>query len=483
MATTAVDGASERPMPTGTRLPDAVRFAAAVASIGAGVIHFAYAPVHLDEAFDHGMFFLVAGWLQVGLAAAVAFRLGPQRRWLAATALVNLAIVATWVISRTVGVPGSEREEVAFTDVTATGLELVVVAAAVALLLGRVPDRALAPRPTLSMAGVGVLASVALVSVAVSPSFAGDHAPGEGGHSHGDTGGEGAMADRGHGASGLASGEDWAQARVDALTGYSPPDLVDEFSRRSGELLAQEIRDRSELLAGLPEAEREERIDAYVAWAVENTIALLDEAQSHTGGTSDHGDGADGGMHTHGAVEWQPVTDPGDLVALQDQLGVSGEVIERFPTVADAEVGGYSQISPYVPGIGAHWINGDFDEAFDPGRPEMLLYNGTDPSSEIVGLSYAATGPAPPEGFVGPNDQWHSHPGLCLLGGLVVGIDGTPDELCASIGGDIAAGLGDLWMMHLWQVPGWESSWGLFSAENPQINVATSDLGRSLIED
>jgi hypothetical protein len=35
-------------------------------------------------------------------------------------------------------------------------------------------------------------------------------------------------------------------------------------------------------------------------------------------------------------------------------------------------------------------------------------------------------------------------------------------------------------MAHLWQVPGYESSWGLFSAENPNINVATSDIGRSL---
>jgi hypothetical protein len=67
-----------------------------------------------------------------------------------------------------------------------------------------------------------------------------------------------------------------------------------------------------------------------------------------------------------------------------------------------------------------------------------------------------------------------------MLGGLVVGIDGTPEELCSSIGGDINTGLADLWMMHVWQVPGYESSWGLFSAENPQINVATSDIGRSL---
>ena len=32
-------------------------------------------------------------------------------------------------------------------------------------------------------------------------------------------------------------------------------------------------------------------------------------------------------------------------------------------------------------------------------------------------------------------------------------------------------------MAHLWQVPGWESSWGLFSGENPALNLATSDVG------
>jgi hypothetical protein len=111
----------------------------------------------------------------------------------------------------------------------------------------------------------------------------------------------------------------------------------------------------------------------------------------------------------------------------------------------------------------------------------MLLYNGTNPTSRIVGLSYASIGDAPPEGFVGPNDVWHVHPGLCMLGGLVVGIDGTPEDLCTSIGGNINTQLGDMWMMHLWQVPGFESGWGLFSAENDKINVATSDIGRQII--
>ncbi len=268
-----------------------------------------------------------------------------------------------------------------------------------------------------------------------------------------------------------AAGDDWQQTRMDALAGYATPEEVEEFKQIERDYLSEQIRNRSEFLQGLPEAEREERIATYVIWAVDNTIDLLDEAQSNGGG-----------MHTHGPVEWQPIDRPADQLALQDQLEASAAVIDRYPTIADAEAGGYRQISPYVPGIGAHWINFDLDGSFDPGKPEMLLYNGTEPTSRIVGLSYAATGPEAPEGFVGPNDGWHTHPALCMLGGLVVGIDGTPEELCESIGGDINSALGDLWMAHLWQVPGYESSWGLFSAENPNINVATSDIGRSLKE-
>jgi hypothetical protein len=98
----------------------------------------------------------------------------------------------------------------------------------------------------------------------------------------------------------------------------------------------------------------------------------------------------------------------------------------------------------------------------------------------LVGLSYAVTGEDPPQGFTGPNDVWHVHPSLCILGGFVVGPDQTPQEMCDSIGGSKGRTFGEsMWMAHLWQVPGWESSWGLFSGENPALNLATSDVGRT----
>jgi hypothetical protein len=183
-------------------------------------------------------------------------------------------------------------------------------------------------------------------------------------------------------------------------------------------------------------------------------------------------------MHSHGVDVWQPLTDPAEITELQQQLQAAGTVIPRVGTAADALAAGYIQVTPYVPGIGAHYLNLDLlqDGTFDPAAPEMLLYNGNSPSSALVGLSYGWLGEEPPEGFVGPNDQWHVHPQLCIIGTLVVGPDSTPEELCDSVGGHKGMGFDHpMWMGHLWQVPGWESAWGIFSGENPVINLATND--------
>ena len=472
---TATNNPTTSPTGGGSGLHTAARLIGATALVGAAIIHFAYAPGHLDEEFSHGAFFLVTGWLGLALATGLVLRARPERVWLAATALVNLGIVAVWLVSRTVGVPGSEAEGVGFPDVTATVLELIAVVAALALLTGVLADRPLGRdrTPIFGLAGVGALATVTLVSMAVSPSFAGEH--GAGGHGHDGGAGEEAAGHGHDGAASMASGsgsasaEEWADQRFSALAGYSSDEQVDKFKQLEADYLSEQILSRSDVLRELPPAEAEERLTTYVDWAVENTIALLDGAQTN-------GEG----MHSHGATAWQPITDPADQLELQAQLDAASKVIDQFPTVAAAEAAGYRQIAPYVPGIAAHWINGDFDGEFDPGKPEMLLFNGTEQTSRLVGLSYATIGDEPPEGFVGPNDTWHAHPGLCMLEGFVVGIDGTPEDLCTSIGGDIATNLRNLQMAHLWQVPGWESPWGLFSAENPNVNVATSDLMRTL---
>jgi len=142
---------------------------------------------------------------------------------------------------------------------------------------------------------------------------------------------------------------------------------------------------------------------------------------------------------------------------------------EAKAQVKAAEAGGWRLITGYVPCIAAHYIkNGALANPFDPSEPEILLYDGTNPDSHIVGLSYLvfATPTKAPEGFVG-DEPWHIHESLCI-GSQVVGDESTSDEECAKRGGR-NVDLGNLWMNHMWPVAGWESRWGLFSSENPDL--------------
>src|SRR5262245_3319476 len=454
-----------------------MRTLAALAMLGSAIIHFAFAPEHLSEQTSHGVFFLVVGWAQLLGAAALAFGWRPQRAWLYGTAAFNLGVAAVWLVSRTAGVPGEEPEAVGFPDSLATGLEVFAAVAALAVVLGwaRMPAER---RPRLGLTAVPLVALVAVVSASVVPALGGGHAHGEGGHDeHGSGTAEGETAAGGHGDHGAAAegADDFAATRIAALTGYLPQSELDRIRQVNRDYLATQIRNRSRKLAGLSEDEREARINAFTDWPVDNAL----DAEN---GNASASEGDSPSMHSHGPSVWQDLENPADLLKLQGELQVAGTVIAAMPTAADAVAAGYMQVTPYVPGIGAHYLNVGklLDGTFKPGEPEMLLYNGNDPTSVLVGLRHAVIGADPPEGFTGPNDVWHVHPSLCIVGGFVVGPDQTPDELCDSIGGSKGRTFGEsMWMAHLWQVPGWESSWGLFSGGNPALNLATSDVGRT----
>jgi hypothetical protein len=129
-------------------------------------------------------------------------------------------------------------------------------------------------------------------------------------------------------------------------------------------------------------------------------------------------------------------------------------------------------VTPYLPLIGAHYMRFlAVDGTFDIAQPEMLLYDGTKPDAGIVGLSYYVTGDNEPAGFSGPNDHWHRHLGLCIDRdrAFVVGDEQTTAEECERRGGIKVDGR-DGWMVHAWVVPGWESTLGVFSGENPQLH-------------
>jgi len=185
---------------------------------------------------------------------------------------------------------------------------------------------------------------------------------------------------------------------------------------------------------------------------------------------------ADAAVHSHGVATPELPLTRAERADLAVQLSEARAAAMKYPTVADALAGGYVLITGYVPLIGAHYINWKLmDGTFDPNQPEMLLYDGTAPTSNIVGLSYYLFSDTPPSPFAGPNDHWHQHIGLCIKNGVVVGGESTTVAECTARGGT-KANTSNGWMVHAWVVPGWESPQGVFSPEHPGL---TADLPNS----
>jgi hypothetical protein len=109
-------------------VPTAALVAAAL-SVGAAVIHAIVIPPHLTESVMYGVFFAGVAIGQLAWAVLVVVR--PSRWVLAAGGAANLAVVALWAVTRTVGIPlgaaAGRREAVGVLDVTCGLLELGVV--------------------------------------------------------------------------------------------------------------------------------------------------------------------------------------------------------------------------------------------------------------------------------------------------------------------------------------------------------------------
>lgn len=403
-------------------------------SLGAGVIHFAHSGEHFDVGWIHGTFFAVVAWLQLSWAVGVMVR--PSRRLLAAGALGNAAVIAVWIMSRVWGVPVGpgawDPEPIALADGLATGLEVGIVAISLAVL-ARPALAQQSVRPSLGMAGIGVsgLAVAVVSTLALAPAFASDHHGGDGetaGPSHEGT--EAEMADHeGH--------EEMAEA-----AGGASDDQTATGEHVEGH--------------------------TNVVIAADGTSAC-EQAGYASEGNSGHGH--------RGPVPFVPL-DASERDAFAEQVRQSNQVVAKYPTAADAEAAGWHRITPYVPCIAAHYLNSSvLDGTFDPTAPEILLFDGTDPDSKIVGLSYLVfTDPEnPPEGFVGDNDPWHIHRQLCIGADGVVGDESTTDAQCEQRGGRVIP-LDNLWMMHMWNVAGWDSRWGLFSSEHPDLGGTIGDI-------
>jgi hypothetical protein len=406
-----------RPMLRSTTIGEVVAWSVAAVLLGAAGIHFAMMGEHAGVSWTHGTFFAVVAWLQIALAIGIVWQ--RSSRWTAAAVIaVNLAILAVWVLTRTVGIAiGGDGTPEAWgrTDILCAVLEGIAVLGAVALLMPR-----FSRRPLSAGVGFGGVAFVGIVVAAIvtlifSPAWA--------------KSGTGISADgHDHGGSIAVS----ADGHQHGLAGSTP-------------------------------------------------AAALALGHTHTHGpTTLNGQAVKGVKAQDIAAEAQPdqPLDAPTRALLRTQLMQARDVANRYPTVADATAAGYHVAGGFAPGSGAHYIGGPLTMPgpFHADQPQTLIYSGTSPTSQITGLMYYGMGTTAPEGFAGPNDHWHRHSNVCIKGGGG-GIDVPfPADAevtlaqCTGVGGTLMKITG--WMVHAWVVPTWESPLGVFSHDNPNVRCA-----------
>jgi len=155
---------------------------AAGAMAAAGVIHLRFAPEHMEEDWLHGAAFYLMAAGQLLLVPYLLSRT-VSRTAARAGAVANLAIVAVWLLSRTVGAPGlhgwEAREAVGLADMVCVALQLVT-AATLALLVGEKP--AARKFRDYSLSPVGAVLLIVVAGAAVFPAARAAAASSE--HSH-----------------------------------------------------------------------------------------------------------------------------------------------------------------------------------------------------------------------------------------------------------------------------------------------------------
>jgi hypothetical protein len=399
-----------------------LRWSMALLMLGAAGIHFAAMGEHAGVSWTHGLFFAVTAWAQVMVAALLV--LGPSRRSIQLAIVLNFAVIVVWLVSRTVGIAiGTDGapEPVEFADSLCAVFEALTIGLGLVVTCGGLARKRIRIDAGWAIGGFVAVTVAALTSFGFSPAIADGTG---GGHSHAHAG-----------TTAVAAGRTGAADRTGAAaTGH------------------------------------------------------VHAGNTSTGTTDLNGHLIQGVKAQDVAAEVQPDTplDPNTRAAVQQQLVVARETAMRYPTVASASAAGYRLIGGFGPGSGAHYIGGfggAFGGGFDPSKPLALIYDGTSPTSQMVGLMYYGMGNTAPEGFAGPNDHWHRHSNVCTRGSEVLS---PPDAditeaQCAALGGFFMKITG--WMVHAWVVPSWESPDGVFSHENPNLRCAdgtfnTDTIGR-----
>ncbi|MEO6714193.1 MAG: hypothetical protein ABIM89_12295 [Mycobacteriales bacterium] len=132
----AASGGADLAQPSCSALGDAVRIAAGL-SLTAGVVHAIATVDHFSHYWLYGVFFMVVTYGQV-LWGIALWRNRASARALRIGAYANVAIVAVWVLSRTVGVPIGpytwDAEPIGLADAAAT-IDQLLLAAYVTVVL------------------------------------------------------------------------------------------------------------------------------------------------------------------------------------------------------------------------------------------------------------------------------------------------------------------------------------------------------------
>lgn len=152
------------------------------------------------------------------------------------------------------------------------------------------------------------------------------------------------------------------------------------------------------------------------------------------------------------AVESTPsATAPVDDAALEQTLADVRSATAEFQDVSTAEDAGYVQISPFVPGMGYHYVNlGLLDGTVNPTEPEALVYVDNpahDDKRRLAAVEYIV-----------PYEVIPSDASASELDDMFPGVEGDKWHKEDDI---------DSWTLHAWiWYPNPE---GLFHSTNPRV--------------
>lgn len=136
------------------------------------------------------------------------------------------------------------------------------------------------------------------------------------------------------------------------------------------------------------------------------------------------------------------------------------EATQQYHSTAAAIAAGYAEdehcvVHPELGAMGVHWINQDFvDPAFDPLRPEIVLYEPQhDGSKRLIGVEYVVI------------NNGQEHPSFA---GHPFDVGGVPPLEAAGV---------PHWSLHVWVYE--DNPSGLFAPFNPNVTCEHAGGGHS----